>query len=306
MDRWKLLAEVAAGQFGLIAVWQAGELGITRQLLAQRADEQGWTRVCHGVYLLPGHALGPLARIKAVELALHEDGAAAGLAALFVWNIAKHAPRPFPFIVPPDCSRRPKGAKITLSQALLSREPTTRSGIRVTDPAWSVCTAAPDSSVLELKRYLMTGHRLRLLTPQTVATTIDELGAFKARRKVRRALDEIENEGITHSQLERLGRDHLAGANLHPHPHPYPVEKDGRLIAELDIAFIKEKVGIPIQGPHHLEEDQRRFDEDQRYDLESIGWWIIPADEKRLREQAAVFVRQVQEALRNRGNVKIV
>jgi hypothetical protein len=305
MDRWKLLADLAHSQFGLVAVWQVAQLGISRQVLAERAAEHGWTRVSHGVYLLPGHTLVPLARLKAVELALHEDGAAAGLAALYLWKIVKQLPRPAHFVVPPGCSRRPPGSRITISKALASRDVQARNGIRVLDPRWAICSAAPDLNISELKRHVMTGHRSRLLTVKSVRSTADELGVFKHRRKVYRALEEIEDEGIVHSQLERVGRDHLHRHGMVPHPHPYPVEHDGRLIAELDIAFIEPKVGIPIQGPHHLEEDQRRFDEDQRYELESIGWWIIPADEKRLKEQAHLFVKQVRDALRKRENVKI-
>jgi hypothetical protein len=188
MNAWKVLANAAGSQFGLIALWQAAELGVTRQDLARRTDRVGWTRVLRGVYLLPGHGLHPLAQIKAVELALHCMGAGSHRAAEFVWGLTSNLTRPIEFLVRPDCSRRPRGAWIRESQALLTMPTTLRRGITVISAPWTICTLGSVRDVTHLKKRVALVHRMRLATPATIWETLELIGPSKGRQNVVRAL----------------------------------------------------------------------------------------------------------------------
>lgn len=301
MDRWAVLAETAASQFGLIAVWQAGELGLSRQLVASRAAREGWTRVVHGVYALPAQQLTPLAQIKAVELALRNRGLASHRAAAFAWGLTKRLHRPVEFIVPPNCSLRVSGAHIRRQGKLLDGDATRRHGIWTTAPARTICLLAAVWSVTELASGIATAHRLRLLTPATLEHTVHASAWFAGRRRLCEAQEQLRREGLCHSSWERLGREVLRGAGLRPHPTPFVVEDDQGIVAELDIAFPKWRVGIPVDGPHHLQAAQKRADDDQRLRLQLLDWLLVPTDETRLRQQPQVFLRQVQSALEKQG-----
>lgn len=296
MDRWKLLAALALQQHGVVAVWQAAELGITRQVLHNRYKSEGWTRVLWGVYLLPGLGLSPLARIKAVELALRGRGVASHEAAAYLWGLVDRLVRPVPFMVGPEEYRRVSGARIRRSRQMLLREPTQRSGIAVTDADWTVCTLAAVQSVPKLVRTIQIADRTRIATPKTIESCGQQLGRFPNRRSLWAALERVAGE-LTHSDVEALARRRLRDDDLHPHPRPYTIEDRGTLVAELDIAFVDEQVGIPVDGPHHFEAGQKRLDDDQRHRLRLLGWAIIPVDEYRLEHEPKVFLRQVREAL---------
>ncbi len=73
--------------------------------------------------------------------------------------------------------------------------------------------------------------------------------------------------------------------------------KNGAFVAKVDIVFLAEKVIVEVDGPHHDETDQRRFDEDQRQRLEELGWIVVRADEIRLKDQPQVFIQHVRRAL---------
>ncbi|MDQ3710334.1 MAG: hypothetical protein M3387_13695 [Actinomycetota bacterium] len=300
MDQWGLLARVAAGQHGLVAVWQVEDLGIARQLLVRRVAEQGWHRVVRGVYLLPGMALTPLARIKAADLALRGRGLASHRTAAFVWGLRNHLVRPLEFVVPPHCTLRVQGVHIRRLGGVLEGDGARHTGVALTAPARTICTLSGVSSVTELVDDLATAHRLRLATPVSVRRVAEASARFAGQSRLREALERAEGE-LNHSKLERLGRQLLAGITLLPHPQPFVVADEGGFVAELDIAFPDYRVGVPIDGPHHFEPDQKRADDDQRHRLHLLDWLLVPADQLRLEHQPRVFVRQVTQALRKKG-----
>lgn len=300
MDAWGLLARTAEAQHGLVAVWQVEELGIARQHLVPRVAEQGWHRVVRGVYLLPGTALTPLARIKAVDLAMRGRGLASHRTAAFLWGLRKQLVRPMEFVVPPHCTVRVQGTHIRRLARLLDGDGAYHAGVALTAPARTICTLSAVSSVAELVDDLAVGHRLRLVTPASVRRVMDASARFAGSGRLREALERVDRQ-LNHSQLERLGRQLLGAIPLAPHPRPFVVTDESGFVAEIDIAFPDYRVGVPIDGPHHFEPDQKRADDDQRHRLHLLDWLLVPADEMRLEQQPQVFLRQVTQALKKKG-----
>jgi very-short-patch-repair endonuclease len=297
MSVWAQLAALAATQHGLVATWQAAELGVTRQRLAYRAEEHGWKRVRPGVFLLPGHGLPPVAILKAAELAFRTDGIATGRAAAFVWELIPRLHRPLEFMVLPGCSRRPQGTSVRECRWLADNEPILRRNLWVPSVEWTICSCGHRVPVPQLKRMISLADRKRLCPQSGVRAAVEANPTFKGRRFVRQALRELAGEGLSHSELEKLGRRRLRAAGLTPHRRPHTVEHGGRFVGEIDIAFLDELVGVPIDGPHHFEADQKRADDDQRHKLTLLGWLLVPADEHRLVHEPEVFIRQVRAAL---------
>ncbi|MGH3665922.1 MAG: hypothetical protein ACRDU8_07530 [Egibacteraceae bacterium] len=301
MERWASLAELAASQFGLIAVWQAGEFGISRQLLSVRAKEEGWHRPLRGVYLLPAHSLTPLARVKATELALRVRGLASHQTAAFVWGLSSRVGRRLEFIVPPASSLCVQGARLRRRDLRWTDGAARKRGIWTIAPAPTICSLAETSTVPQLTSTIATAHRLRLAAPSGIDAVATTLQRFPGCARLRAALADLARQGLSHSSWERLARRVLDGGGFTPHPTPHTVEDGSGLVAELDIAFPEWKVGIPVDGPHHLDPNQKRADDDQRLRLQLLGWLLVPTDEARLRDQPKVFLRQVESALRKQG-----
>jgi len=300
MDQWGLLARVAAGQHGLVAVWQVEDLGIARQLLVRRVAEQGWHRVVRGVYLLPGMALTPLARIKAADLALRGRGLASHRTAAFVWGLRNRLVRPLEFVVPPHCTLRVQGVHIRRLGGVLEGDGARHTGVALTAPARTICTLSGVSSVTELVDDLATAHRLRLATPGQRPSRRGGLGS------VRRPVAPARGAGARRRGAQSLqaGASGTPTAGRHCAIDTLPAvrrSRRGGFVAELDIAFPDYRVGVPIDGPHHFEPDQKRADDDQRHRLHLLDWLLVPADQLRLEHQPRVFVRQVTQALRKKG-----
>jgi hypothetical protein len=300
--QWKEAAALAEQQFGLLAAWQAAGFGITHAALVHRVKEHGWRRVRRGVYQMPAHALPPRAQLKAAELAFVGDGVAAARAGAFAWELLPRLHKPLDFIVPMGCTRRPSGTRVRESGWLATNEPTVRNGIWVPTVEWTILTCGPWSPVSELKRMISLADQKRLCTPSQVKEVVASAPKAKGRRNVVTALRALESGGLTHSELEALGRRRLRAAGLHPHGRPHLVLDEAQArVGEIDIAFIDEQVGIPIDGPHHFEPAQKRADDDQRHKLRLMGWILVPADEHRLTYEPDIFIRQVRAALRARG-----
>jgi Transcriptional regulator, AbiEi antitoxin/AbiEi antitoxin C-terminal domain len=67
------LADVAAGQWGLITTAQAGGVGVSPQSVAKLARAGALERLAHGVYRLAGTPSGPFDELRAAWLALDPD-----------------------------------------------------------------------------------------------------------------------------------------------------------------------------------------------------------------------------------------
>jgi hypothetical protein len=209
-------------------------------------------------------------------------------------------------LVAPRCERRPGTATIRTSIALAGGgdedppRPTTRcQGIAVTPPDWTVCTLASVLSVSALCDRIVVADRKRLTSLNTIERTMHELPEFKGIARLREAIARLRGR-LAHSAGEHLARDVLEAADLRPHPRPYTVEDDSGLVAEVDVAFVPERVGAFVDGPHHDDPDQRRHDQAQRHRLRMNGWIIVETDHHRLERAPQVFVRQVREAVESR------
>jgi hypothetical protein len=309
MDRWRKLAGLASGQFGLVAVWQAQQLGIAKATVSERGREQGWRRVVRGVYLLPGCPLPPLARVRAWTLLLqrpprpgqpprrvfasHRSGA-------FCWNLLDDLVMPVELSVTDGRHPRKRQGLVVHRPGFFDPDThtTVYRGVPVLTVEPVLCTLAVSSTVAQVARAIARADRLRLTTAGQVEAFLGGVGPFWGRGRVEAALADLRGNGLTHSELEALGRRLLVATGLVPHRRPHSVvDERGNFIAEVDIAFVAERVAVEIDGPWHDDPDRKRADEDRRQRLEELGWVVVRADERRLTEQPGLFVQQVRRAL---------
>lgn len=294
MERWEALARLASGQRQLVATWQAAELGIGHSTLFRRAEEGGWTKVRHRVYLLPGAALSAEAEIQAALLALKQPVMPSGRTAAYLWGLVDRLRRPLEVVTPTDRNVKARGVVVRTSERFGEIPQRLRSGLMLPEVAYTICLLAASASVDELVWAISTAHRKRQALPRDIREAVEAMGKFKGVKLLRTALDRVQEE-LTHSGLEKLGRGHLRDAGFTPHPKPYTVvDEHGRFVAEVDIAFIAEKVAVEVFGPPH--EGREQADHDRRRRLELQGWTVIVVYERRLREPA-LFIADVKRAL---------
>ena len=88
---WTDLHQLAASQGGALLARQACELGFTWDDFHAIVVAEGWTRPCHGGYLLPGYVDTPLARARLLQLRRPQLVASHELAAaIHGWPLVKN------------------------------------------------------------------------------------------------------------------------------------------------------------------------------------------------------------------------
>ncbi|MDL9980827.1 hypothetical protein [Microbacterium candidum] len=117
-------------------------------------------------------------------------------------------------------------------------------------------------------------------------------------RNLRRAIELVDPnaESPKESELRVL----LIEAGL-PHPVPQHVvhDRDGRLVARVDLAYPDRLIAIEYEGDHHREREQWRADLARRRRLESLGWRYIPVTQADLDDPHALLA-DLSSALRHR------
>jgi len=169
----RLIASIAAKQFGNITRQQLLELGLSSGAIKHRIRIGLLHRVYPGVYAVGAPPRLPLQRAAAAVLA-GGGPAVAGLAggsAMTLWGFWRRWEEPFEIAVVKGDRRLPN-LIIHRPRSLMQRELSTHLGIRVTSPARTLFDVAPRLNDKQLKRdvnnalhskFLTTGHLAELI-----------------------------------------------------------------------------------------------------------------------------------------------
>lgn len=306
--RWAALMELAAESHGLVTLRQTEDCGVTRQTMARHFESHGWVRVAPGVYLAPGYQLSPWVRARAVDLAvtaldpeLAPLGAVSHRTAAAFHGLIDRVRLPIDYTTHLNCSKRPPKTRIRRARWLEESSIVEIAGVHALAPEPMFATLSTGCAVDELVQLLRTAHRLRVCTPDQMWAWLPSAPQLPRLQRLVTALHNVGVE-LTHSDAEQLGRALLRAAGFRPAPSPVTVYDERGPIAEIDIPLMDEKIAIVVDGPHHDDPDQRRFDDDQRLRLQMQDWLIIRVDLHRLRHQPNAFISQVRMATAQRRN----
>jgi hypothetical protein len=154
----------------------------------------------------------------------------------------------------------------------------TRHGITVTDPARTILDLARRTGDARLLEAIESARRQRLTSWAELAATLAK-HARRGRpgiRRLRRVIARnVHREEVTDSTFELLVIALLLENGL-PEPvlHHRILDDDGRLVAEVDLAYPHLKIAIELDGGVHRERDVFERDRPRQNGI-VLGGWIV-------------------------------
>ncbi|MCS0499516.1 hypothetical protein [Protaetiibacter mangrovi] len=184
---------------------------------------------------------------------------------------------------------------------ITASELTMLDGMPITTPARTWCDLAP---YLSLEDLVAAGDRViwRRAPLASLADVREMARVHPGRRGAltrATALPKLNDRSDARSETQLRLR--FADAGLPPMVANHEVWKDGRLIAEIDLASIRYRVGIDHEGDHHRT-DQAQWRRDLRrfVELEDDSWSMIRSTADDLRDTSRL-IETVEARLRRRG-----
>jgi hypothetical protein len=294
------LAAVAGRQHSLITMHDVIEAGGDRHHAHRRVATGRWELVGRGVYRLAGVPWTYEARVMAAVLTSGPGAVASHLCAARLYGIG-FGTAPPEVSIPRGRTHRPDDVRVHQSTDLDRCSMHVRRGIPITDPARTLLDLARYIGPRALYRAIEQARRLELVTWSRLVHTL-ATHARKGRHGIRRLRLVISNgmpvEEVTDTDSELIAltilREHgVPGVVLH---HRI-IDSDARLVAEIDLAFPGELLGIEIDGGVHLDPEVRTKDEARDHELRRRGWtirriwWEVPV------RRPDEFLRIVNRAL---------
>ncbi len=295
----RLLAALAARQYGVFALWQALAAGVSRQAVQRRFALGRLHRVHAGVYALGHPALTREGRWMAAVLACGPAAVLSHRDAAALHGFHASAATRFDVTVPGRSHRRHPGIAVHRPRVLPEDEITARAGIPVT---------TPERTLLDLAEVLA-GRPLERACDQAEAARavdwarVDELltrhpGRLGARRLRRLLRDHPVGEDRARSELERRVAS-LCGRHRLPRPEVNAAVEG----LEVDLAWPDARVIVEVDG-FAWHRTRRAFEDDRARDtrLAAAGWRVLRVTHRRLEEDARTFAAELGAVLTGTGD----
>lgn len=342
MSKWAVLSDLGVRQHLVVAVWQVAVLGISEHALRGRVGAHRWSRTHPGVVSLPGaggslhdvmaallaysrptSAVARVEKLVASGTALVDALVSAGLgagplvcgqSALALRGVAPEPAQPW-IRLPARFGHAPKDG-VRIRYGASSGTPVWVDGVPCVDIAQAFIDAAPagdhESAAQRhhrLSRWLATADARRVLTAAELEARIESPRSFYGAPGLRRVVADVKGE-LSHSGTERRARrlvaPVLASFGLRLEPRPFLIEFNGARLGEADLAVLRLRYDIEIDGPHHLLPAQRQRDDHRdRLLRRQAGWEVERFSTELIDLRPTVFKARVADTVRHqrsRGN----
>lgn len=297
----QVLAALARPQHAVFSGRQATSAGVSRKALLRRLAIGRLDRLDHDVFHIAGTPVTWEAKVMAAVLAGGPGAMATHRTAAVLWGFDDFRRGTPEISVPRGVRLRRRGVRVHSSTDLDRCGVRVRDGIIVTDPA---------RTLLDLARFV--GDR-RLLEAIECArrqglTSWSELTATLAKharrgrpgiRRLRRVISaDIARDEITDSNLELLVVSLFRERGL-PEPvlHHRLVDSDGRLLAEIDLAYPALRIAIELDGSVHRERAVFEHDRPRQNGIVLQGWIVLRFTWRDLVERPSAIVAAVRAAI---------
>lgn len=278
----RLIAAVAAKQFGYITREQLYALGLSRRAIEFRIGVGRLIPVYRGVYAVGYVNRTPVARSAAAVLACGEKAALSHGSAASLWGFAKHWDEPFEVTAPSIRVR--DGIKVHRSRTLTRRDITRQLGIRVTSPARTVLDNAPRLTGKRLSRFVNNALR----TPYLHAADLEDiLNRNPNHPGAKRLLPFVRDP--TNSPLEDDFLDFARRYGL-----PEPVTNTHLLGYEIDVLYPRERVIVEVDSVE-FHADRGSFEHDRKRDavMLAAGFVTVRITDERMQHEAEAEARRM-------------
>ncbi|BDZ41394.1 hypothetical protein GCM10025865_06930 [Paraoerskovia sediminicola] len=256
-----------------------------------------YRRLTRGIYIDARAAVDHGTRIRAVRLAIGPDAVLTGRSAAWALGSRMAAPDdPVELTIGRRHRARPR------PELLLRYETTPAESTIVTGlygpattrdrTAADLARRLPRTRAVAAVDALLNGTATRITDVRSV---FDSMSGARGVRQARTVLDLCDPgaESPRESALRLL----LVDAGL-PRPVTQHVVRDaeGRFVARVDLAWLRERLAVEYDGAHHDTPEQIRRDRDRLNRLRLAGWTVLVIDRHQMRDPHRV-VAQVRHAL---------
>lgn len=277
-----------ASQDGIITYEQAKAAGMTSQAVARRVKSGEWRRLHRGIYLRTDRPAIAAARLRAAVYSAGEGAVAHGVSAAWWHRLIEHPPRAHSVTIPRR--RRVQAYACDLRRRELSpTDITTVNRLMVTSIPLTVLEAAvalPDGSVF-LDRALQKHTSLNILW--SIHERNRGRAGARAAEKLLRAAGEGGASEAERILLRLLRKACLTGWKTH-------VQSCG---FEIDVAFIRERVAIEVDGwAWHRDAQRFAHDMERQNILVNAGWRVLRFSWHHLVNEPERVLREILSALR--------
>lgn len=279
---------LVARQAGVVSLAQAVAAGMSPDTVQRRVQQERWSRLHPGIYLLGGHRITPEARIRAAWLWGGPFSVITGPAAAYWHRMLEQAPAIVELSVPAHTSPRPQPGIQLRRRDLFGSDVQELDGIRLAAPpfaALETAVALPDGSTF-LDRALQRHARFPALY-RSFCRNMGRTGASAAGRLLVAAADRADS--AAERLLVRLLRD--AGIDGWVLGH--------RLGAyTIDLAFPAHRLAIEVDGwAHHVDPERFRNDRRKGNYLVRCRWNLLRFTWHGLNAQPDQAVTEIRETL---------
>ncbi|MGD9792099.1 MAG: type IV toxin-antitoxin system AbiEi family antitoxin domain-containing protein [Acidimicrobiia bacterium] len=299
------LAAIGKRQHGLVSLTDLRSLGASKRVLDGLIDRGLLIRMHPGVFALPGVA-PPLQPYAAAIMSAGPGSALSHRSAMTGWVVPNIVVDTIELVVPRGRNPIVRNAVVRRSSDLDPSHITMLDGLPITCPARTLVDASAVVPPFIVARAMESWLTRKLVTIADIEETIETLGR-KGRNGVgamrsllaQRAL----GRSVADSSLEVLTAQLLIEAGL-PVVHHHLVIDDGVVIAELDFAFVEERMYLESDGFGAHTMTRRTFDRDRtrQNDLIELDWLPMRFSDRqlRLRGRAAMATTRRNLAKRRR------
>ncbi|GAA4688150.1 type IV toxin-antitoxin system AbiEi family antitoxin [Phytohabitans rumicis] len=237
----------------------------------------------------------------AVALLLPEGAAIGGLSAAYLWgvNLLPHD-APVHVVIPERRRLRPHPRIATIRSSVATSDVTRFANVPVTTPvrtAFDLARRPPRVDALVAVDALL--HR-RVVKLSTLAAYAEAHRGWPGARLLGEvlALAEEKSESPMETRLRLLLID---GGLPRPVAQHDVLDKLGRFLARLDLAYPELLIGIEYEGDHHRERATFRRDVARLNALRAMGWLILRCTADDIYRHSARLIRDVTAARKERG-----
>ncbi len=274
-----ILAELARNQHAVFSGRQAVVRGVSRKALRSRAAAGRLTRLDHDVFHVAGAPVTWLAKVMTAVLSAGDGAVASHNTAAVLWGFEGYRPGTPENTVPRGRRFRRSDAKVHSSTDLDRCGTRVRDGITVTDPSRTLLDLARRTKDGPLLETIESARRLGLTSWSELAACLAKHarrgrpGIRRLRRVIARNMRRTE---VTDSTFELLVLALLLEHGL-PEPvlHHRMLAADGRLLAEIDLAYPALRVAIELDGACHRDREVFERDRPRQNGIVLEGWLIL-------------------------------
>lgn len=336
MHRSAQVAALGELQHRVVAAWQLAMLGMAESTMRDRLKLHGWRRWSRGVFLLPGE-ITPLRRLAAALLAysrprdaekrvaeylaenegatlvaalahvaLRSGNVVCGLSAAWLHGLDK-APNQSWLRVRTHCGQAQR-KNVRLCHGTYAGRVVWIEGLPVVAVEQALMDVAgmtedtPKQRHHRLTKLIATGDALRKTHLDAIEARIAQGANFRGRSALLRACADLRGE-LSHSRTEAEARTIvgrvLAEFGLQLEPRPQPVELDGRIVGEADLAVLKIRLDVEVDGPHHLLPAQRAKDDARDKLVRRASWHVERYSTELIDLSPNVFEAQVRDTVQH-------